>query len=386
MKRLTDRCGWIFRLDMIAAMVVLLLMSSCTTTDKGQADLADPALPEQAAPVYSCYFGTTHGHDSFSGHNRQTKNTVIDHLDQAKTNGYQFYFITDHSQYDTFTPDSWASTLADVNRYTTDTFVAIRGFEFSENDAPGGHMNIYNTPEYISATAPGVNFPYMYDWMIGKQTSTPVYASFNHPEATQYNNWDFLTPERRDKVTMLEVINGVGKDKSGEIVGKLHYTGFMNALERGWRVAPIAGLDAHVPEAIGKAEYRTGMLATSLTKDGLLDAMGHRRTFATYDRNLCVQYTVNGKIMGSVLDNPATLNFAITVADPDTGDENDKITKIEIIGDRGAVAASQAFDEHSVTWNTSLNAQYRYYFLKIYTAGKKDGATAYAAPVWTNRP
>jgi hypothetical protein len=31
----------------------------------------------------------------------------------------------------------------------------------------------------------------MYDWMIGKQTSAPVYASFNHPEATQFNNWDY---------------------------------------------------------------------------------------------------------------------------------------------------------------------------------------------------
>jgi hypothetical protein len=86
-----------------------------------------------------------------------------------------------------------------------------------------------------------------------------------------------------------------------------------------------------------------------------------------------------------VLNQPGTLNFTITASDPDTSVSGDKITKIELMADNGVVVTSKTFSAYNVTWSPSVsNTQhYKYYFFRVYTAGKTDGATAYIAPVWT---
>lgn len=355
--------------------------------------------PTPAPGAYNVYFGLTHAHtdasashgDLNAGPQYFEENTPDLHFEAAKACGMDFYFITDHSQYsNTFTPERWNNMLVQANNYTVNgEFVAIRGFEFSENDSPKGHMNIYNTNSYISAADPGVNFPYMYDWLASQRLITPnAIAGFNHPSVSDFNNFGYLTEERREMVTTIEVINAVNPKVDGKIIGTLHYEGFLEALKKGWRVSPRAGGDGHLVMAIPKFTYRTGILATELTRDAILEAMANRRTYATFDDNLEAWYTVNGKIMGSVFTgNPTTFNFSITVSDPDTGDNNDRINKIEILKDNGVVAQTyNPAPSHSVTWNTTINdSTSKYFFVRIWTVGKTDSATAFLAPVWTGR-
>jgi hypothetical protein len=109
-----------------------------------------------------------------------------------------------------------------------------------------------------------------------------------------------------------------------------------------------------------------------------MQAMRARRVYCTWDKNLKLSFTANGRIMGSVLKDPTSLAFSITASEPDTGDPDDRITKIEIVGDNGELVGSKEFLAHSVTWNATYAPRYKCYFVKVYTADKADGPAAYA--------
>lgn len=343
----------------------------------------------QEGARYNIYFGTTHGHTSYSGDAQREGNTPEIHYAAAKKNGFQFYVITDHSHYDTFKPETFVDTQKKALSCTDKDFVALHGFEYSENNGPGGkgHVNAFNTGEYLSALPPGNDLNKFYGWLVEQGKRGQVMASFNHPGLKQYNDFDYYSDARREMVTMLEVINGCKKktDEPNVIVGGLHYEALIHALDKGWRVSPVAGLDAHSPMAIPKAQYRTAVLAETLTRESLLEGMKQRRTYATYDRNLHVYYTANGAVMGSVLDSPAKLKFDIHAWDPDKDNPGDRITKIEIVGEGDAVAETKTFDGHDVTWQVELDAKGKYYLVKVYTADSPEAPTAYVAPVWTGK-
>src|SRR3954467_13436288 len=91
---------------------------------------------------------------------------------------------------------------------------------------------------------------------------------------------------------MLEVINSNNH---------IHYDAFTNALDKGWRVSPVCGNDNHGFWGITHHTSRTFVPSTNKTTAAILDAMSHRRTYASLDNNIQSRYTVNGVVMGSLL-------------------------------------------------------------------------------------
>jgi hypothetical protein len=316
------------------------------------------------------------------------------HFALAKSNSYDFYAVTDHSQEAAFQPPSptnvlWLAMLRAAREATDGNFVAITGYEHSENNGPGGvgHINVFNTAEYLNALAPGIDLPYLYHWLKTAQPNGegPVVASFNHPGPRQYNNWDYRDPEITDIITMLEVINSNNK---------IRYQAFVNALDKGWKVSPVCGNDNHGYYGITHHASRTFVLATNKTKVAILDAMKHRRTYAALAKNLQCRFTVNGQVMGSTLDQPTNFEFNILTSDPDTNKHGNKITKLDIVKDGGAVAESyQPTPSFSVSWQPSLHdATNKYFFVRVWNAGggdapgaKPNEPAAWLAPVWTGR-
>jgi hypothetical protein len=317
-----------------------------------------------------------------------------EHFRRAKAAGYDFYVTTDHSQEAAFQPpdpsnSQWLDAKHSAAEATGDSFVAIAGFEYSENDGPGGtgHINVLNTHGMLNALAPGIDLPYFYKWLAAAQPEGdgPVVASFNHPDPEQYNNWDYRDPKVTDILTMLEVINGNNK---------IHYPGFVNALDHGWKVAPVCGNDNHGLAGITRNTSRTFVLAKSRTKAAILEAMEHRRTYASLAKNLRCAYTVNGAIMGSTLNSPKALHFDIVIDDAGGGRPQDKITKIDIVKDHGAVAKEYSpTPANTIHWTPDIeDTAGKYFFVRIWTAGGGDapGAdpakpVAWLAPVWTGR-
>jgi hypothetical protein len=316
------------------------------------------------------------------------------HFAAAKAAGYDFYSATDHSQEAGYQPTGranaqWLSLKQQAAAAADGRFVGLAGFEYSENDGPGGtgHINVFNSADMLNALDPSIDLPYLYRWLATAEPNGegPVLASFNHPEPDQYDNWARPDPRAVDVITMLEVINSNNR---------IYEAGFVAALDRGWKVSPVAGNDNHHLAGITRQTSRTFVLATAPTKSAILDAMKHRRTYASLDRNLQCRYTVNGAIMGSTLDAPAAFRFDIRVTDPDPADANGRITRIDIVKDGGEVVQTHApTPGHSVHWTPTIaDARSRYFFVRVWTAGGGDAPdadparpVAWLAPVWTGR-
>src|SRR4029079_15489061 len=123
-------------------------------------------------------------------------------------------------------------------------------------------------------------------------------------------------------------------------------------------------------------------------------AMKHRRTYASLDNNLQCRYTVNGAVMGSVLPRSGDFQFDIAISDPDTGNAKDRITKLDIVKDGGAVVkAYEPEPAFSVRWKPKIeDATNKSFFVRVWNSGGGDapGAdpakpVAWLAPVWTGR-
>lgn len=316
------------------------------------------------------------------------------HFALAKSKGYDFYITTDHSQEAAFQPPSranaaWVAAKRDAAEATNGNFVAIAGYEHSENNGPNGtgHLNVINSSEYLNALAPGIDLPYLYKWLktVPPNGDGPVVVSFNHPGPHGYNDWAWCDPQVADIITLLEVINSNNK---------IHYAAFVNALDKGWKVSPVCGNDNHGFWGILHHTSRTFVLATARTKAAILDAMKHRRTYASLDGNIQCRYTVNGAIMGSTLNRPDVFKFDISISDPDTDKPGDRITKIDIVKDGGAVVQVYSpAPAHSVIWSCTIkDATNKFFFVRVWNAGggdapggSPDKPVAWLAPVWTGR-
>lgn len=333
-----------------------------------------PTEPEPQPEALNLYFGNTHSHSQYS----DGDGTPADHFSLAKQNGYDFYVLTDHSlpKYPGYTVANHEDSKKQAAAYTDSTFVGLVGFEFSENSDPAGtgHINGINTDTTVDASASRVTLATFYDWLVNEAKVRPTVASFNHASPSTHNSFGYLTVARREVMALFEVFNQKN----------VHYPALIAALDKGWRVSPIGGMDNHGVYGITNftnLPTRTGVWAESLTADGLVSAMRQRRTYGTIDSNLRVRYTVNGQMMGSVLSAPSSLAFAIEASDPDTGVAQDAITKIDIVTEAGAVVASKTFGAHAVKWAPTLTGAKKYYLVRVYTQERTD-PTAYAAPIW----
>lgn len=325
---------------------------------------------------------------------QELQGSPLKHFELAKSAGFDFYSVSDHSQEAAFMParadnPAWLATKEAAAKATDGEFVALAGFEFSENDSPGGvgHLSVFNSDGILNALEPENDLAHFYKWLESAKANGagPVVASFNHPDKDQYSDWAYRDPAVTNVITMLEVINSNNK---------IHYDAFISALDKGWKVAPVSGLDNHGLTGITKDESRTFVLANSKAKTAILDAMKNRRTYAALDKNIQCRYTVNGAIMGSTLNGPTTFDFDILVSDPDTSNPNDKITKIDIVGNGGEVVQSYTpSPAYSVEWKFSVHDSSKtYFFVRVWNAGGGDapGAdpakpVAWLAPIWTGR-
>lgn len=341
--------------------------------------------------TFNVYRGNTHAHTTYTSSHGEVppaNGPPSEHHAHAKAAGFNFYVTTDHSQEVAFNPTSatnpaWVDTKNAAAAATDGTYVGLAGYEHSENNGgtnPGnGHINVINTNGYLDALESGVDLPYLYNWLTTTApngSGMPIVASFNHPDTNQYNNWAYRTdyPGITDIICLLEVIAGADSNKEAS------YRAANNA---GWKVAPTVALDNHGFWGITNHDARVGVLATALTKAGILDGMKNRRTFASFDKNATLHYTANSVIMGSTLSTPSSITFVVTASDPDTGDANDRLTAIEIIAPDGTIAASTSISTYSTVWTSpavSVSGR-KYFYVRMRNAG--SGIVAIAAPIWT---
>ena len=335
---------------------------------------------------YNLYFGDLHTHTTYSD---AWEGTPWDAFAAATAAGADFMATTDHDSYGYWiSSEEWTDTLAAAEFYTTNTFVAMPGYELWI--ACAGEINVFNTPSFPPVPkdpdqrpVPGCGgsytevLPAFYDWLAKEPGAV---GQWNHPTyvTNNFHNFAFSSEERDVGMGIIEVWNWKYTEDS-----------YVLALDRGWHVMPSANSDTHNPDWISGSEVRTVLLAPRLTPENLYEAMGAGRGYATLDKNLRISYTLNDAVMGSILPPSGSRYTArIHVEDPDRSLE-DEITLVEIISDGGQVVASVPVRGTAVDVTvelTSLGA--RYFYVRIGTASNHEGApgvTAWTAPVWTGR-
>jgi hypothetical protein len=287
--------------------------------------------------IFNHYRGDLHNHTSYS----DGKGTPDQAFLQAKNGGVDFFAITDHTYTHNgqWTEEEWAQTRSFANTYTVDgSFIAIAGWETAVS-GDNNHLCAFNVGSWWD-NAFDSDIAGLYP---GFKEHPEIVAQWNHPtSANCYDSYAYWDPDIDKIMCLIEWYNAKQ--------GRTFEEQYQLALSKGWHVAPAANSDDHSAKWITGYNHRTIILAHNLTLSSIIDGIRNRRVYASLDKNLNVDYCINNWVMGSILSNQDTLNFAITVSDPD---EKDFISKIEIIAD-GKVVLSKIFNSNNVTWNPVL--------------------------------
>ena len=356
--------------------------------------------------TFQRYFGQLHSHTQYSD-GAGSLDSALAYVKALPDNAnVDFVAFTDHSNYfdsknnpnveaalydtslvkDSDPSHSWATyknTVAAFNAANAGKMVAIAGFEMTWSGGPG-HINTFNTPGIVSRNNTTLNNKtkdaglQAYYKLLSQTEGVDSISQFNHPGTTfgnfiDFGYWDAVVDTR---MYMVEVGNGEGQIGAGGYYPS--YEQYIMALDKGWHVAPTNNQDNHKGRWGNANDARDVILTDDFSESGIYAALRARRMYATEDKNLELDYTVNGNMMGSIIDVPEKLNFEISFNDPD---RTDSIAKVELVVNSGKVAYTwdSAADLTKGSVSVELAPEYTYYFVRV-TEG--DGDLAVTAPVW----
>ena len=356
--------------------------------------------------TFQRYFGQLHSHTQYSDGAGSLESALAYVKALPDNANVDFVAFTDHSNYfdsknnpnveaalydtslvkDSDPSHSWATyknTVAAFNAANVGKMVAIAGFEMTWSGGPG-HINTFNTPGIVSRNNTTLNDKtkdaglQAYYKLLSQTEGVDSISQFNHPGTTfgnfiDFGYWDAVVDTR---MYMVEVGNGEGQIGAGGYYPS--YEQYIMALDKGWHVAPTNNQDNHKGKWGNANDARDVILTDDFTEDGIYAALRARRMYATEDKNLELDYTVNGNMMGSIIDVPEKLNFEISFNDPD---RTDSIAKVELVVNSGKVAYTwdSSADLAKGSVSVELAPEYTYYFVRV-TEG--DGDLAVTAPVW----
>ena len=355
--------------------------------------------------TFQRYFGQLHSHTQYSDGAGSLESALSYVKNLPDTANVDFVAFTDHSNYFDSTSaanpegalydmslasassqQTWKSykdAVAAFNAENAGSMVAIAGFEMTWSGGPG-HINTFNTPGIVSRNNSTLNNKtkdagmQAYYKLLSQSEGANALSQFNHPGTTfgnfiDFGYWDAVIDTR---MYMVEVGNGEGQIGAGGYYPS--YEQYIMALDKGWHVAPTNNQDNHKGRWGNANDARDVVLTDDFTEDGIYEAIRNRRMYATEDKNLELDYTVNGNMMGSIIDVPEKLSFEVSFNDPD---RTDSIAKVELVANSGKVAYTwdNAADLAKGSVSVTLDPEYTYYFVRV-TEG--DGDLAVTAPVW----
>ena len=355
--------------------------------------------------TFQRYFGQLHSHTQYSDGAGSLESALSYVKNLPDTANVDFVAFTDHSNYFDSTSaanpegalydmslasassqQTWKSykdAVAAFNAENAGSMVAMAGFEMTWSGGPG-HINTFNTPGIVSRNNATLNNKtkdaglQAYYKLLSQSEGANALSQFNHPGTTfgnfiDFGYWDAVIDTR---MYMVEVGNGEGQIGAGGYYPS--YEQYIMALDKGWHVAPTNNQDNHKGRWGNANDARDVVLTDDFTEDGIYEAIRNRRMYATEDKNLELDYTVNGNMMGSIIDVPEKLSFEVSFNDPD---RTDSIAKVELVANSGKVAYTwdNAADLAKGSVSVTLDPEYTYYFVRV-TEG--DGDLAVTAPVW----
>ena len=334
-------------------------------------------------PIYNHYRGLIHSHTSASDGHGSYNDAYYLARDKAKLD---FFAITEHSNLldnhldctinDASPSLKWNDLIKSRDLFNVkDKFIALNGFEMTypfKVKNPIGHINVFNSNGFVSSELPNMSLEKFYDLLYEQDD---LIGQFNHPGKKFGTFNDFKYSDHGDYVmSLIEVGNGYSKDMSKNIRSHDMY---QLALDNGWHLAPTCNQDNHRVDFGIANEFRTVILATDLNKDALYDSLRNMRVYATEDKNIKIDYSINNLPMGSTIKNTSKLNFNISAID---SDENDKIDEIQVISNNGEIIKSKTFNSNLAKLEFTLKSnKNKFYYIKVIQNNDKISVTS---PIW----
>ncbi|HXI12050.1 MAG TPA: CehA/McbA family metallohydrolase [Thermoanaerobaculia bacterium] len=365
--------------------------------------------------AYRPFYGLLHGHTSFS----DGRGHPDDAFKAARAAGLDFFAVTEHNHKAAdgkgdakdrlvLTPALYEELKKTAAKHTKDgEFIGLYGQEFSTISS-GNHVNLINADE--QCTVPNGKFKILYEKWLPEHPET-AFIQFNHPgfnedrspktKASERNNdygfddydqnFPALIEASAPYVALIEMIVGPAFN---ETMVKQHHDAkherdYRSYLNEGFRVGVSVGQDNHFKNWGASTAARVGVWASTLTKDDILAALKDRRTFATEDENLRVNFSANGVPLGGTAASTEaeTMPLVIAIEDPNEpnasyrvrlfyddavgGDLAEVIETIDIAGDQENLTIDHA---------PSVGG---YYFVRVTQDPAGDNPDdAWTSPIW----
>ncbi|MFN8456820.1 MAG: CehA/McbA family metallohydrolase [Anaerolineae bacterium] len=335
---------------------------SFTTARANTALTPDIAAAEVSAQGMNIYFGDLHSHTSYS----DGAGTPAQAFATARANGLDFMALSEHCFM--MSPAEWADVKTQANLATINgQFVALPAFEYSHQY---GHINVFESETYVRSDDPNYDtLPEFYNWLIAQPLA---FAQFNHPRKEPGLDWnfnDFAFNSQADLKIILQELQTADQ--------------FFLALNTGWHLGTLKNRDTHAPN--WGINPWMGLIAPSLTKDSIVEALRKRRTFfvSPSDSNLALVLQANGAWMGSAIPfNTGAINFTINAYDPDP---KGKPLRINLYENGVRIATTLLPGSTVYTWQPVVAAKLgRYYYAEAYYSGWLY--PAYSSPIWVEQP
>jgi len=309
-------------------------------------------------------------------------------------------------------PDKWDhDTALDDAFYTPGEFVTIPGCELGFTI---GHKNVY-FPTSDAAPPDAASVESLFASVEGREALVIPHHTSVFSESSRRTFWtehDFDTHDPRFE-RLIEMCQDRGSMEVEQTGGNVYFGGTGSsvwcALQRGMKVGFVAGTDNHrgqpsEPSPMGGLDLDevtvgglTAVLADSLTREGVWDALYNRRCYATQGQRTLLSFELAGRPMGSIIKGEEAAGLA-------DGRElrlrvvgHRRITGIEIVCGDGHVEdlvhtgmASLSDGIIEAQWEDTRplgsiepRGDAVFYYLRV---TEIDGRMAWSSPIWVTVP
>ena len=356
-------------------------------------------LPQLNAQPYNFYYGNIHAHSGYSDGNVDSATSLIrtpaqDYAYAQASAYFDFLGISDHNH------SSAGMSLAEFHLGVAQAqtagqpgvFTALYGMEYGVINN-GGHLLVYGIDSLIGWQSGNYDIfcgQYDYAQLFGiVNAHAGAFCSLAHPQSTDYTNLtsSSYSTAADNAISGCCIRNGAAFSTTtnySDPPATSYENYYKTLLGRGYHAGPSLDHDNHYTTFGRTTQGRTVVLANSLTKTDILEALRNMRYYASDDWNVEVNYTLNGLYMGSVADITADPTLSVSVTDPD----GENVAQIAVYY---GVPGSNSQPTVLTTANNTATLTYThpigvgstyYYYLKIQ---QPDGNLIWTAPVWVHK-
>jgi hypothetical protein len=341
---------------------------------------------------YQIYWGDLHGHTE----NSDGKGSLDHYFSYARdTAKLDFVVVTDHDYGKPEAPwklprETWTLTTEKADEYTVNgRFVGIAGYEWTTNP------NFWTSATPLFAGPPkyydhkNVYFPGRVDYIFGAME--PEYESpdllaqavrkvgglihNNHLDPLQWPDEFAYTPGNASVIVNSEMWADTVQVAARRFTPNTELT-LRRFLGTGGMTGFVGGSDTHD----GTPTVKTAVLARSLTRPAIFEALRHRRNYAVSHAPIVLDVRIAGHYMGEAITIKGAPRIAVDVRGTAT------IEEVIIVRD-GAVIHSIHPGTQSVKFDyvdKAFGAR-SYYYVRVIQADRDEygnRSRAWSSPIW----